>query len=93
MAEREVTLDLTTAELLEAQLEYLEIEEEPSISDGWLQFKRDILPSKPITISASTFRRRYDEAAQAGKFEKKNHGQNTYYRIVPAENAQPKNNK
>ena len=93
MDSNEITLDITVEELIAAQLVHLDIQPEPSIEDGWLQFNRDIDPHKPDGMATNTIRRHYDNAVKKGLAERKKWGKDMYYRILEKEETQPEDNE
>jgi hypothetical protein len=74
-------LNITPEEVLAEQIEYLRIEPEPSVEDGWLPFT--YIANNSTDMSRDALREYYNRKVREGVAEKKRWGKNVYYRIIP----------
>ena len=93
MEEREVTLSLNVEDLLAEQFDYLSIEPEPAIEEGWLQYKRDIVPNMPEGMTEHMLRRYYEDGLQKGFVKSKIWGKHVYYRTLTQEEIHSEDNE
>ena len=77
-------LNITLDQLIKEQLEYADIEEEPSVEEGWALFALtcEKLPKK---VRKENLRARFNKLVEKGEMEKKMWQGDVYYRITPQE--------